>query len=215
VTIRAKLYAAIAMTVIGPLVTIGVALSAFAALGDRFDDVALRSDRRALALELKFAVTDVNGWQTAYGYDNGRSRPRFESASREVTRMLARARRELSEPAERALVGRIERAFAAFMRLDAVAYRALRAGQEERVRRIFLGPEIANFESMARAAGRLADAESRRAEQAQRQFADERRDARRRLVAVGLGAGVLIVLLLLTAWDVARLALERRTAPGR
>jgi hypothetical protein len=83
------------------------------------------------------------------------------------------------------------------------------------VRRILLGPEIARFESMAGAAEQLAEAESRRAERAQREFADERRDARRRLIAVGLGAGVLIVLLLLTAWDVARLALERRPAPGR
>ncbi len=214
-TIRAKLYAAIAMTVLGPLVTIGVALSAFAALGDRFDDVARRSDRRALALELKFAVTDVNGWQTAYGYDGGRSRPRFERSSRDVARLLRRARRQLTEPGERALVRRIDRAFASFMRLDAVAYRALQAGQERRVRSIFLGREIANFESMARAADQLAEAESRRAERAQREFADERRDARRRLVAVGLGAGVLIVLLLLTAWDVARLALERRPAAER
>jgi hypothetical protein len=214
-TIRAKLYAAIAMTVVGPLVTIGVALSAFAALGDRFDDVAGRSDRRALALNLKFAVTDVNGWQTAYGYDGGRSRPRFERSSRDVARLLARARRELTEPGERALVRRIERAFASFLRLDAVAYRSLRAGRERRVRRIFLGPEIANFEAMAAAAGRLAQTESRRAEQARREFDDERRDARRRLVAVALGAGVLIVLLLVTAWDVARLALERRPAPRR
>jgi hypothetical protein len=71
VTIRAKLYAAIAMTVLGPLVTIGVALSAFAALGDRFDDVARRSDRRALALELKFAVTDVTAGRPRTGTTAG------------------------------------------------------------------------------------------------------------------------------------------------
>ena len=59
------------MTVLGPLVTIGVALQAFGALADRFDEVARRGSDQALVLELKFAVTDANGWQTAYGYDDG------------------------------------------------------------------------------------------------------------------------------------------------
>jgi hypothetical protein len=132
-----------------------------------------------------------------------------------VTALLAQARRELSEPLERGLVGRINRAYAAFLRLDAVAYHALRAGQTRRVRAIFLGPEIRNFEAMATAAGLLASEEARRAATARRHFGDERRDGRRRLVAVGLGAGVLIVLLLLTAWDVARLALERQATRER
>jgi hypothetical protein len=38
-TIRGKLYAAIVMTVLGPLVTIAVAMGAMAALGDRVGDV--------------------------------------------------------------------------------------------------------------------------------------------------------------------------------
>jgi hypothetical protein len=215
VTIRAKLYAAIAMTVIGPLVTIGVAFGAFQSLGDRFDEVANRSQRQALALELKFAVTDVNGWQTAYGYDGGRSRPLFERSRRNVDRLLAQARRELTEPRERAILARLNDAYRAFIRLDVVAYRALRAGQEQRVKDLFLGPEIRNFEAMAAAAGLLAREEARRTAAAERQFADERRDARRRLVVVGLGAGVLVVLLLLTAWDVARLALERQATRER
>jgi YD repeat-containing protein len=210
VTIRAKLYAAIAMTVVGPLVTIGVALQAFGALGDRFDDVSRRGADQALALELKFAVTDANGWQTAYGYDGGRSRARFVASSGQVRRLLAGASRTFTEPGERTLVGRLRSGFGAFMRLDAVAYRALRAGQSQRVRRILLGPEIDNFRRMAQSADALAAAQARRVAAARRGFADERRSARRRLVAVGLGAGVLIVLLLLTAQDVARAALERR-----
>jgi hypothetical protein len=212
VTIRAKLYAAIAMTVIGPLVTIGVAFGAFQSLGDRFDEVAARSERQALALELKFALTDVNGWQTAYGYDGGRSRPLFERSRRNADRLLGQTRRELTEPRERVILTRLSGAYAAFLRLDVVAYNALRAGQAQRVKALFLGPEIRNFEAMASAAGVLAAEEARRTAAAERRFADERREARRRLVVVGLGAGVLIVLLLLTAWDVARLALERQAS---
>jgi hypothetical protein len=40
------------------------------------------------------------------------------------------------------------------------------------------------------------------------EFDDARTTARRELVAVGIGAGVVIVLLLITAQDVVRLALE-------
>jgi hypothetical protein len=212
VTIRAKLYAAMVMTVLGPLITIGVAFAAFQSLSDHFDEVSARSARQALALELKYAVTDVNGWQTAYGYDNGASRPKFERSAQNVRQLLARAQRELTEPRERALLARLRGSFGEFMRLDAVAYSALRAGREERVRQIFLGPEIRNFEAMAAAAGQLAAEEQRRTAEVQRQFDKRLTDAKKTLVVVGLGAGVLIILLLLTASDIARLALERQAS---
>jgi hypothetical protein len=209
VTIRAKLYLAMVMTVLGPVVTIGVAFAAFSSLSDRFDEVSARSDRQALALEIKFAVTDVNGWQTAYGYDNGRSRPQFERSAQNVRRLLATAQRQLTEPRERAILARLRRSFDAFMRLDVVAYDALREGREARVRQLFLGPEIRNFEAMASAAGQLAAEEARRNAEVERSFDDRLSDAKKALVVVGLGAGVLIILLLLTASDIARLALER------
>ena len=208
-TIRAKLYAAMVMTVLGPVVTIGVAFAAFSSLSDRFDEVAARSQRQALAQEIKFAVTDLNGWQTAYGYDNGRSRPQFERSAQNVRQLLATAQRQLTEPRERAILARLRSSFDEFMRLDVVAYQALREGREARVRQIFLGPEIRNFEAMAGAAGQLAAEEARRNAEVEREFDQRLTDAKKTLVIVGLGAGVLIILLLLTASDIARLALER------
>lgn len=211
-TIRAKLYAAIVMTVLGPVITIAVAFAAFESLSERFDEVSAGSERQALALEIKYAVTDLNGWQTAYGYDDGASRPQFERSAQNVRRLLARADRALTEPRERAILARLQSSFNAFMALDAVAYRALQAGQERRVKRIFLGLEIRNFEAMATAAGRLAAEEARRNAEVQRAFDQRLNDAKTTLVVVGLGAGVLIILLLLTAWDVARLALEQQAS---
>lgn len=211
-TIRAKLYAAIVMTVLGPVITIAVAFAAFQSLSERFDEVSAGSERQALALEIKYAVTDLNGWQTAYGYDDGASRPQFERSAQDVRRLLARADRELTEPRERAILARLQSSFNAFMALDAVAYRALQAGQDRRVKRIFLGLEIRNFEAMATAAGRLAAEEARRNAEVQRAFDQRLNDAKTTLVVVGLGAGVLIILLLLTAWDVARLALEQQAS---
>lgn len=213
-TIRAKLYAAIVMTVLGPVVTIAVALSAMARLDDRFGDVEQRAARQSLALELKFGVTDLNGWQTAYGYDDGASRPQFVRSRAALERDLARARRTMTDPRERAILTQLESGLRRFLALDDVAYRALQDGRTARVRQIFLGPEITQFQTMAAAAADLAAYESTRADATRRAFDDEHRDARRQLVAVGLGAGVLIVLLLLTAQDVARAALEQRGETG-
>ena len=52
VTIRGKLFAAIALTVLGPLVTIGVAFAAFNSLGDRFDESQRRANLERRALDL-------------------------------------------------------------------------------------------------------------------------------------------------------------------
>jgi hypothetical protein len=207
-TIRAKLYAAIVLTILGPLATTAVALHGMGQMGDRFDEVQERARHESIALQLKFAVTDMNGWQTAYGYDNGRSRPVFERSVETLRRGLRRASVTLTDGRERQLLRELRRDFAGFIALDVVAYRALRQGREQRVRDIFLGPEIARFSAMADTADGLARYEQSRATATRQAFDDARDDARKRLIAVALGAGIVIVLLLVTASDVARMALE-------
>ena len=207
-TIRAKLYVAIVLTVVGPVVTVAVALFGMSQMGDRFDDVRARSASQALALQLKFGVTDVNGWQTAYGYDGGRSRPEFDRSVQRFRADLVTARRTLTGPRERELLARLEDGFARFMRLDVVAYGALQAGRPQRTRQILLGPEITNFRAVAATAQQLATAEATAATAAEADFDDERRRARQQMIAVALGAGLVIVLLLVTANDIVRMALE-------
>lgn len=207
-TIRAKLYAAMVMTVLGPVITIAVAFAAFQSLSDRFDEVSDRSDRQALALEIKYAVTDVNGWQTAYGYDDGASRPRFTRSVRRFRADFATARKELSDPTEVRLLREIGVRFDRFMQLDDVAYAALGRGNDAAVKRIFLGPELRLFDEMAVRSEALARYEARGAQATEKAFNDSREDSRRGLIAVGLGAALVIVLLLVTAADIARLAIE-------
>jgi hypothetical protein len=208
VTIRAKLYVAILLTVIGPVITIAVALHGMGRLGERFDEVQERADHRALALDLKFDVTDFNGWQTAYGYDDGASRPRFERSVARFREDFSVARRELTDEREQRLLSEIRTRFDQFMVLDGVAYAALRRGDAERVKEIFLGPELRLFFQMATRAEELARYEARGATATEKAFDDAREDSRRGLIAVGLGAGLVIVLLLVTAGDIARLAIE-------
>ena len=211
-TIRAKLYVAILLTVIGPVITIAVALHGMDRLGDRFDEVQERGDQRALALDLKFDVTDFNGWQTAYGYDDGASRPRFERSVRQFRIDLGAARNELTDRREAGLLNEIRLRFGRFMALDEVAYAALKEGDDARVKRIFLGPELRLFDQMASRADELARYEARGATVTEADFDSSREDSRRALIAVALGAGLVIILLLVTASDIARLALETHRA---
>jgi hypothetical protein len=209
-TIRAKLYAAIAMTVLGPVVIIAVALNGIGALDDRFAEVEKRAAAQALALELKFGVTDLNGWQTAYGYDDGASRPRFEASVRQFRADFNAARNQLTDPREKRILAEIGSRFDDFMRLDEVAYSALRRGDDQRVKQIFLGPELRLFDGMAQSADELARYEGRGASVTEARFDDSREDSRRGLIAVALGAALVIILLLVTASDIARTAVEVR-----
>jgi hypothetical protein len=205
-TIRSKLYAAIAVVVAALTLTVGVGVWGAGRLSDRFDDVQRAADARALALQLKFDVTDFNGWQTAYGYDNGRSRPTYLASFDRFERDLSRARKELAHPHEVLLLDRIGAATDAFNRIDRTAWSALQAGRAGEVRRILLGPEIENFQRAATAAQALAAVEDGRASAQERAFKDARADALRLLVAASIIAAFLVIILLITALDLARSA---------
>jgi hypothetical protein len=212
VTIRGKLYTAIVVVVAGLALTVGVAVWTMNRLGDRFDEVQRAAEARALALQLKFDVTDFNGWQTAYGYDGGKSRPAYLEAFTRFQRNLARARSELQEPGENRLLDRIESAAEDFGELDDLAWGALQANRMDDVRRILLGPELENFERAASAAQELADVEAARAAAQDRVFEDARKDALRFLLGASIIATLLVVILLVAATDLARQA-ERPRGP--
>ncbi len=205
-TIRLKLVTAVTVAIAGLALTAGVGIWSMSRLSDRFDGVQNASDARALALQLKFGVTDFNGWQTAYGYDNGKSRPTFLESVTSFRKTLKLARARLTHPRERQLLGEISRAFGDFMRLDAQAWAALQAGRTAEVKRLFLGPEIANFERMALAAQQLAAFEGEFASREEHEFRSARRDALRYLIGASVIAGLLVAILIATALDLARSA---------
>jgi hypothetical protein len=204
VTIRAKLYTAIVVTVAGLACTAGVGIWALDELSNRFDNVQRAADGRALALALKFDVTDFNGWQTAYGYDGGRSRGTFLAAVGRFRADLVRARTTFDTRPERRLLDRIDAGAAEFMRVDAQAWSALQAGRSAKVRRLFLGPEIRNFQQIAAAAQALARAEETRAAREERNFKRSRKDALRFLILAAVVAAAFVAILLVTANDLVR-----------
>jgi hypothetical protein len=208
-SIRAKLYTAIVVVVAGLALTAGVGIAAMGRLGDRFDAVEQASNARALALQLKYDVTDFNGWQTAYGYDNGKSRPVYLASFARFKRDLAQARAELRLGQEQAVLDRIEHTTDAFARLDDDSWAALQAGRPGEVKRILLGPELVMFQRAAAASEALAAFEAAQTAKQDKAFKDARTDALRLLVLCSIGAGLLVFILLLTASDLAR------TAEGR
>jgi hypothetical protein len=210
-TIRAKLATAIVVAVAGLALTAGVGIWGMNQLGTKFDDVRDAGEAQALALELKYDITDFNGWQTAYGYDNGASRPIFLRSVTSFREDLKKARGELTSPAEQKLLDDIESAFNRFMALDTIAYRALQNGRSEEVKRLFLGPEIVNFQRAAAGAEKLAALEAARATTTDKAFTDARTDALRLLILSSIIAAILVALLLVTAFDLARAA-ERTLA---
>ena len=132
----------------------------------------------------------------------------FTASVREFRRDAAEARRTLTDPQERRHLRELSTTFEQFMTLDDEAFDALQRGDARRVKQIFLGPELKLFDSMAAAADGLARYESRRDEATEKAFDDSREDLRRGLIAVALGAALVIILLLVTAADIVRMALE-------
>ena len=217
-TIRAKLYTAILLTILGPLATTAVALHGMGEMGNSFDEVDARARDEALARELKFGVTDMNGWQTAYGYDNGRSRPRFVRSAAELRRNLEQAANTFTQPRERALLSGLQSGVRPLHgpRRGRLA-RALRRATSSGRRRSSSGPSSCTSRRWRRPPNAWPPTRRSLAEDANRAFDDARDEARRRMIAVALGAALVIILLLFTANDVARMALEgeRRTRGAR
>ena len=205
-TIRAKLVTAVTVAIAGLALTAGVGIWGLNRLSDRFDRVQRAADARALALQLKFAVTDFNGWQTAYGYDNGKSRPIFLDSVAQFRRTLQLAEARLTRPADQRLLARISRAFDDFMQLDRRAWAALQAGRTAEVKRLFLGPEIENFQRIARAAQELATAEAELSGRVEHEFRTAKRDVLRLLISASVIAALLVAILIATALDLARTA---------
>ena len=214
-TIRAKLVTAVTVAIAGLALAAGVGIWGMSRLSDRFDGVQEASDARALALQLKFGATDFNGWQTAYGYDNGKSRGIFLTSVTSFRKTLQLAREQLTRAPEQRLLAEISRGFDDFMRLDARAWSALQAGRTAEVKRLFLGPELVIFERIARAAQRLATFQDAFADQEEQEFRSARKDALRLLIGASVIAGLLVAILIAAALDLARTA-ERALAesPG-
>ena len=172
-TIRAKLYAAMAMTVLGPVITIAVAFAAFQSLSDRFDEVV-----GALRPPGARAGAQVRGHRRQRLADRLRLRRRApagrsSSARRRTSGGCSPSRdRALTEPRERAILARLH---SSLRRLHGPRRRsptgALRAGPgPPRQAASSSAPRSATSRRWRAAAGDLAAEEQRRNDQVRAGF---------------------------------------------
>ena len=148
----------------------------------------------------------MNGWQTAYGYAGGDFRDRFVACGGELEPRARAGGRDVHgrRVSTRCSTGSSDE-FDGFMELDEVAWRELQEGRPEETKRILLGPELQPLRGDGRdRRGARGLPGRRRPTPTEHAFDDARDEARRRLIAVALGAGVVILLLLVTANDIAR-----------
>jgi methyl-accepting chemotaxis protein len=159
-TLAARLAAAFA-AVVALLLLLGAA--AFSGVGGIERTASDAADHQipkvAAGGDLRFGAADVNGWQTAYVLDGGKSRVDFEASVAAFRASLAKDRRLVVDAADGKALDRVARAFDAFMALDRGIWAAVRAGDDARARELALGPAIARYEAVARtAATTVADA---------------------------------------------------------
>jgi methyl-accepting chemotaxis protein len=132
----------------------GVALWSTSTLGSGYDDVTKKvAPQREQAIDMKYQITNVNGWQTAYGYDEGASRGAFEQSVKEFNASYDKLKALTRDwPTTAAVTARIGADFAAFMALDAETWKAGQTtgwGKDGRAAHLILNENIAAFTKVA------------------------------------------------------------------
>ena len=147
--VRNKLLGGFAVPVLLLLAVFGVALLGMHNLASRTKTITgVTTPKLASALELKFAAADLNGWQTAYVLDHGKSRADFVKAEAAFRSDLAKVVTLSTDEFDMAGVAAIGKHFEAFLALDVATWNAIKAEDYAKAEQIALGPEIAVYTSL-------------------------------------------------------------------
>ena len=148
-SVRNRLLGGFAVPVVLLLAVLGVALLGMHNLASRTKTITgVTTPKLAAALELKFAAADLNGWQTAYVLDRGKSRADFAKSEAAFHRDLATVFALSTDAFDKAGVAAIAKDFEAFMALDVATWNAIEAHDYAKAEQIALGPEIAVYTSL-------------------------------------------------------------------
>jgi methyl-accepting chemotaxis protein len=130
------------------LTVVGVSgMGSMASAGNQVFDKS--TPKLTTSLDLKYAAADLNGWQTGYVLDEGKSRPDFEASSKAFEKDLAELDKRSTDPADHASAEKIRAGYEKFMGLDRSVWAAIRAKDEAKAQEIALGPEIAAYNALA------------------------------------------------------------------
>jgi methyl-accepting chemotaxis protein len=110
------------------------------------------SPKVAAAEQVRYAAADLNGWQTAYVLDKGKSRPAYQKSDAVFKKSLVALDKQSNNARDNAAVAQIRQAYNRFANLDTTLYAAVKQGNQTEAQRIALGPEITAFNAISNGA---------------------------------------------------------------
>jgi methyl-accepting chemotaxis protein len=150
-SVAGKLYAAFGLVLALLVVVTAVALSGMNGLArdtHRITDVS--SVKLTESLKLKFQGADLNGWQTAYVLDSGKSRPAFETSAKKFEEQLAKLRASGTDAEDAAAADAIVQGYAGFRATDTKIWAAVQAGDQTQAQSLALGAAIAAYDKLSK-----------------------------------------------------------------
>jgi methyl-accepting chemotaxis protein len=149
-SVAQKLYGSFGFVLVLLLVVLAVSLKGMGGLGAETGHITKEAQPKLVAaLELKYDGADLNGWQTGYVLDRGKSRADFEHSSETFEKNLARLEKLSTDSIDKAGFASIKASYDKFMDLDAPTWAAIQAGDTAKAEAIALGPEIAAYNTLS------------------------------------------------------------------
>lgn len=159
-----KLYSSFGIVIALLLTLFGVAFWGLNGLTSATHTITQQSLPKVIAgLTLKFDGADLNGWQTGYVLDRGKSRPDFEKATATFQAGLAQLGKVSKDSQDIAAAAAVKADFENFMQLDASVWAAIQAKNFTKAEQIALGPEIVSYNALSKSLdGYVAQAQQER-----------------------------------------------------
>ena len=193
-SIRGKLFGSFGATIVLLLLMLGAALWMGSQLGSAAGRITGQAIPRVSAADaVDYASADLNGWQTAYVLDRGHSRPAFLQSATRMRAALATLDHVSTDATSRAEAAKVRAAFGRFMTIDQQVWAAESSRNQAKAEQVALGPEIAAYSSLSKAARTYASAARSQQQASESSFTSARSTSELIIVVLGIVAVVLAV----------------------
>jgi len=146
-----KLYGGFGGTLAMLLIVFGVAFWAIVSLASATHTITeVAAPKVIAAMELKFDNADLNGWQTGYVLDHGKSRPDFEKSNAAFQAGLAKLEKVSTDEHDLAAVAAVKADYEKFTRMDDQVWAAVQAKDAAKANALALGPAISLFNALSK-----------------------------------------------------------------
>jgi methyl-accepting chemotaxis protein len=202
-SVSKKLYGSFGLVLVLLIAVVGGAFVGMGNLGSAEHQIAGPANASvAAADEVRYAAADLNGWQTAYVLDRGKSHGAFVTSDQYFQKALATLRRaSAGNAAEAALADTVASTYDRFNTLDAGVWGAIQKRDFAKAQQIALGPEIAAYNALAAAASAVARGANGRQAAADTSFATTSSSTGVMLTVI---AAIAVAIAAALAWVLAR-----------